>query len=68
MNSSPREATNERSIAIFKTMDAAMCDSKGVYVIVGNYYYRFDSIMLMLASKAVPEQHHVSLELFGSDH
>lgn len=68
MTSSPREATNERPIALFERMDAAMCDSKGVYVVVGNHYYHFGSVMLMVASKALPQQHRVSLELFGCDH
>lgn len=68
MRSSPREATNERPIAVFERMDAAMCNSKGVYVIVGNYYYHFESVMLMVAGRALPEQHRVSMELFGCDH
>lgn len=68
MQGSPREATNERSIALFKRVDAAMCNSKGVYVIVGNHYYHFESVMLMVAGRALPKQHRVSLELFGCDH
>lgn len=68
MTSSPREATNERPIALFESMDAAMCSSKGVYVIVGNYYYHFSSVRLMVAGRALPKQHRVSLELFGCDH
>lgn len=68
MSSSPREAINERPIALFARMDAAMCDSKGVYVFVGNHYYHFESVMLMVAGRALPQQHRISLELFGCDH
>lgn len=68
MKSSPREATNERPFALFKTVDAAMCDSKGVYVIAGNLYYHFENVMIMVGSRVMPKQHRVSLELFGCDH
>lgn len=68
MNSTPRVAENERPIALFKSMDAAMCDSKGVYVVKGNHFYHFESVMLMVAGRALPEQHRVSVELFGCDH
>lgn len=68
VNSSPRVAENERTIALFKSIDAAMCDSKGVYVLKGNHYYHFESVHLMVAGRALPEQHRISVELFGCDH
>ncbi|KAM6934809.1 hemopexin [Xenentodon cancila] len=64
----PRVASNQRPIALFKKVDAAMCGPAGVKVIVGNHYYHFDSVMLFVAARALPEQHRVSLELFGCDH
>lgn len=68
LKSSPRVASNERPILQFHKVDAAMCDAEGVKVIVGNYFYHFESPMVFAAGKAVPEQHKVSLELFGCDH
>lgn len=68
MNSQQRVAENERPIAFFKSMDAAMCNSTGVYVVKGNHFYHFESVLLMVAGRALPEQHRVSIELFGCDH
>lgn len=68
MNSSPRVAKNERPIALFQSMDAALCSSKGVYVVKGNHFYHFESVMLMVAGRALPEQHRVSVEMFGCEH
>lgn len=68
LKSSQRVAANERPISLFQKIDAAMCDGEGVKVIVGNHYYHFDSTMLFIAGRALPEQHRVSLELFGCDH
>uniref|UniRef100_A0A3P8RTX7 Hemopexin n=1 Tax=Amphiprion percula TaxID=161767 RepID=A0A3P8RTX7_AMPPE len=68
MKASPRVPTNERRISLFKKVDAAMCGPGGLKVIVGNHYYHFDSVMLFVAGRALPEQHRVSLELFGCDH
>ncbi|KAG7220332.1 hypothetical protein INR49_010168 [Caranx melampygus] len=68
MASSPRVAGNERPLTLISKADAAMCDSTGVKVVVGNHYYHFESTMAMVASRALPEQHRVSLELFGCDH
>lgn len=45
-----------------------MCSAVGLKVIVGNHFYHFESPMIMSAAKALPEQHRVSLELFGCDH
>lgn len=68
LKSSPRVVANERPISLFQKIDAAMCDGEGVKVIVGNHYYHFESPMLFIAGRALPEQHRVSLELFGCDH
>nr|AID59463.1 Wap65-1 [Scophthalmus maximus] len=68
LKASPRVASNERTISLFKKVDAAMCDSKGVKVFVGNHFYHFESTMVFVAGRALPEQHRVSLELFGCDH
>lgn len=68
LNSSPRVASNERPIWLFNKIDAAMVDSEGVKVIVGNHFYVFGSPMLFIAARALPEQRRVSLELFGCDH
>uniref|UniRef100_A0A667ZDR5 Hemopexin a n=1 Tax=Myripristis murdjan TaxID=586833 RepID=A0A667ZDR5_9TELE len=68
MKASPRVPTNERPMGVLKHVDAAMCGSTGVKAIVGNHFYHFDSVMLMVAAKALPEQHRVSQELFGCDH
>lgn len=68
MNSGPRVAENERTLALFKSIDAAMCNSNGVYVVKGNHFYHFESPMLMVAGRALPEQHRVSVGLFGCDH
>lgn len=68
MNSTPRVAENERPLALFSSVDGALCDSKGVYVVKGNHFYHFESVMLMVAGRALPEQRCVSLEMFGCDH
>eukprot|EP00064_Thunnus_orientalis_P006344 superscaffoldBa00000657_g6361 len=68
MKASPHTASDERPIALFKKVDAAMCGAGGVKVIVGSHFYHFDSPMLLVAGKALPEQHRVSMELFGCDH
>lgn len=68
LRNSPHVASNERPLALFKKVDAAMCDAAGVKVIVGNHFYHFESVMVMVAGRALPEQHKVSLELFGCDH
>ncbi|KAM3835963.1 hemopexin [Diretmus argenteus] len=68
MKASPRVATNERPISLFKKVDAAMCGADGVTVVVGNYFYNFPSTMLMIAGRALPQEHRVALELFGCDH
>ncbi|KAM3607313.1 uncharacterized protein V6R79_005516 [Siganus canaliculatus] len=68
MKSNPRVASNERPIALFKKIDAAMCNAEGLKVVVGNHFYKFESPMVMVAGRALPEQHKVSLELFGCDH
>ncbi|XP_040913092.1 hemopexin [Toxotes jaculatrix] len=68
LKASPRAAGNERQIPLFKKVDAAMCGPGGVKVIVGNHFYHFDSTLVFVGSRALPEQHRVSLELFGCDH
>lgn len=68
LKASPRVADNERPISLFKKIDAAMCNAEGVTVIVRNHFYKFESTMVMVAGRALPEQHRVSLELFGCDH
>jgi len=68
MKASPHVAGNDRPITLFKKVDAAMCGPKGVGVIVGNHYYNFESTTIFALAKALPEQHRVSMELFGCDH
>uniref|UniRef100_A0AAX7SDC5 Hemopexin n=1 Tax=Astatotilapia calliptera TaxID=8154 RepID=A0AAX7SDC5_ASTCA len=64
----PRKAGNERPIGPFKRVDTAMCGPGGVKVIIGNHFYHFDSTKLLSTARSLPEQHKVSLELFGCDH
>nr|QKE53087.1 wap65-1 [Micropterus salmoides]QKE53089.1 wap65-1 [Micropterus salmoides] len=64
----PRAAKNQRPISLFKKVDAALCGPEGLKVIVGNHFYNFNSTMQFVASRALPEQHRVSMELFGCDH
>ncbi|XP_005945068.1 hemopexin [Haplochromis burtoni] len=64
----PRKAGNERPIGPFKRVDTAMCGPGGVKVIIGNHFYHFDSTKLLSSARSLPEQHKVSLELFGCDH
>ncbi|KAK5622901.1 hypothetical protein CRENBAI_022702 [Crenichthys baileyi] len=68
MSATPRAPSNKRPISLLNKVDAAMCGPGGVKVIRGNHFYHFDSVMLFVASRALPEQHKVSLELFGCDH
>ncbi|XP_062312503.1 hemopexin-like [Osmerus eperlanus] len=55
-------------LTLFKKVNAGMCGPDGVKIIVGNHYYHFESVKVMLMGRALPEQHRVSLELFGCDH
>ena len=68
MKVSPHVAGNERPVGVFSKVDAAMCNIEGVKIILGNHFYHFDSAALLASAKLLPEQHRVSLELFGCDH
>ncbi|XP_029386613.1 hemopexin [Echeneis naucrates] len=68
LNASPRVAANERPLAVFKKVDAAMCGPQGIRVFVGNHFYEFESTMILTGARLLPEQHRVSMELFGCDH
>ncbi|KAM4608783.1 hemopexin [Polymixia lowei] len=68
LSASPRVAGNERPIALFHKVDAAMCGPEGIKVVVGNHFYHFESPMIMSAARSLPEQQRVSLTLFGCDH
>ncbi|KAJ0070427.1 hypothetical protein NL108_010512 [Boleophthalmus pectinirostris] len=68
LKASPRVKTEERPLSLFKKVDAAMCGPNGIKVVVGNHYYHFDTVMLMVGARSLPEQHRVSTELFGCDH
>lgn len=68
LKASPRVAANERPISLLKKVDAAMCDATGIKVITGNHLYHFESTMVFVTAKSLPEQKRVSLELFGCDH
>ncbi|XP_077473035.1 hemopexin [Stigmatopora argus] len=68
LKGSSHTATNERPLTLIKKVDAAMCDPHGVRVVAGNHYYHFDSLLLFVAGRDIPEQHRVSMELFGCDH
>nr|AGO59326.1 warm temperature acclimation 65 kDa protein 1 [Plecoglossus altivelis]CCG97808.1 warm temperature acclimation-related 65 kDa protein 1 [Plecoglossus altivelis] len=68
LKASPRVPVKDGPLALFKKVDAAMCGPDGVKVIVGNHYYHFESVKVMLMGKGLPEQHKVSQELFGCDH
>lgn len=68
LKNSPRVPEKEKTMALFQKVDAAKCDKNGIRVIVGNHFYRFDSTALLVGAKALPDQHRVSMELFGCDH
>ncbi|XP_053732769.1 hemopexin [Synchiropus splendidus] len=68
MKVSPRVAGNERPISAYKKIDAAACGPHGVRVFVGNHFYDYDSVMLLVAGRHLPEQKKISMELFGCDH
>nr|AGT28467.1 Wap65-1 [Paralichthys olivaceus]AGT28469.1 Wap65-1 [Paralichthys olivaceus] len=68
LKASPRVAENEQTISLFEKIDAAKCDSSGVKVFVGSHFYHFNSTMEFVAARALPEQHRISVELFGCDH
>lgn len=68
LKATPRTAGNKRPISIMKKVDGAMCGPGGVKVFRGNHYYHFESPKLFVAARALPEQHRISLELFGCDH
>ena len=61
-------AGSEEQISLYKKVDAAMCDSEGIKVIVGNHFYHFASPKVFIAGRSLPEQQKVSLQLFGCDH
>lgn len=68
LKATPRVPVKEGPLTLFKKVDTAMCGKKGLTVVIGNYFYLFDSPMQMIASKAIPERHNVAQELFGCDH
>ncbi|XP_061697343.1 hemopexin [Syngnathoides biaculeatus] len=68
LKASPHVAANERPLSLIKKVDAAMCDPHGVRVIVGNHFYHFDTLKLFVGARSIPEQHRVSIDLFGCDH
>uniref|UniRef100_A0A672YKL6 Hemopexin a n=1 Tax=Sphaeramia orbicularis TaxID=375764 RepID=A0A672YKL6_9TELE len=68
MQTTPHVATNDRPLTHFKKINGAMCGADGVTLIDGNHFYKYESIMLMVASKMLPEAHKVSVELFHCDH
>lgn len=68
LKATPRVPVKEGSITQFKRIDTAMCGPKGVTVVIGNHYYIYESPMIMMMAKIIPEQHRVSQELFGCDH
>ncbi|CAL8267455.1 unnamed protein product [Lota lota] len=63
----PRKPVEDGHLT-FKKVDAAMCVSKGVNLIVGNHFYHYESSKVMLHARFLPKQHRVSRELFGCDH
>ncbi|XP_062332630.1 hemopexin-like [Osmerus eperlanus] len=65
---SPRVPVKDASFTLFKKVDEGMCGPDGVKVIVGHHYDHFESVKVMLMARVFPEQHRVSLELFGCDH
>ncbi|XP_034549283.1 hemopexin [Notolabrus celidotus] len=68
MKTTPPATVIEHPIFSFKRVDAAYCHSGGLEVIVGNHYYHYESPMLFATGKMIPEQHKVSMEMFGCDH
>ncbi|XP_029138689.2 hemopexin [Labrus bergylta] len=68
MKATPHAVTHERPISTFKRVDAAMCHRGGIKVVVGNHFYHFESPMMLSTGRLIPEQHKVSMELFGCDH
>lgn len=67
LKASPRAAANERPLT-FERVDAAMCGPTGIKVFVGSHFYHYESVMNFVASRRLPEQHKVALEVFGCDH
>ncbi|XP_076857281.1 hemopexin [Brachyhypopomus gauderio] len=64
----PPKVEKPKPITTFKKIDTAMCGPKGVTVVVGSYFYKYESPMLMLVSKIMPVKHDIAKELFGCDH
>ncbi|XP_056321489.1 hemopexin [Danio aesculapii] len=68
LKATPRKLVKEGTITQFKRIDTAMCGPKGVTVVIGNHFYNYDSVPVMLMAKIMPEQQKVSQQLFGCDH
>lgn len=68
LKASPPAPVKEGTITTFKHIDTVMCGPKGVTVVIGNHFYNYQSVMIMLMGRMLPEPHKVSQELFGCDH
>ncbi|XP_030641828.1 hemopexin [Chanos chanos] len=64
----PRAAGEGVSLPLLKKVDAAMCSSKGVTVVVGGHFYHYESPKTLMAARDLPERHRVAQELLGCDH
>ncbi|XP_041663611.1 hemopexin [Cheilinus undulatus] len=67
MSAAQRSAGNPRPLPLSR-VDTAMCHDEGLKVVAGNHYYNFESPMIFSTAKSIPEQHKVSMDLFGCDH
>ncbi|KAI7808569.1 hemopexin precursor [Triplophysa rosa] len=68
LKATPPAPVKEGTITTFKKIDTAMCGPKGVTVVIGNHYYNYQTVLIMLMGRMLPEQQKVSQHLFGCDH
>ncbi|XP_056611775.1 hemopexin [Triplophysa dalaica] len=68
LKATPPAPVKDGTLITFKKIDTAMCGPKGVTLVIGNHYFNYQSVMIMLMGRILPEPQKLSQDLFGCDH
>ncbi|XP_030055642.1 hemopexin [Microcaecilia unicolor] len=59
---SPR-ATEQEKVIVHVHVDGAMCNTEGVHIFSGPFFYRYTDVASLLSAKELPEAHRISTEI-----